>query len=127
MTPLTPEQRVERAKNAVAARWSKCDWAKMNLDDAIAGLAELREEYERAAHAVQQRMVQPAILHCFICKREIPNGKWTQNIVYRDKVDQLIKTIYFCSARCISSYNKLEQAKRFPDAPAIKDEVYLPK
>lgn len=127
MSPLTAEQRVERAKNAVAARWARSDWAKMPLDDAIAGLAELREEYERAAHAVQLRMVTPAIINCFICKKEIPQGKWTQNIIYRDRVDQLIKTIYFDSARCISAYNKLEQAKRFPDAPAIKDEVYLPK
>lgn len=124
---LTSEQRVERARNAVAARWSKYDWAKMSFDDAVAGLAELREEYERAMHAVQQRMVQPAIIHCYICKREIPQGKWTQNIVYRDKSDQLIKTIYFCSARCISNYNKLEQSKRFPDSPTIKDDHYLPK
>lgn len=124
---MTSEQRVERAKNAVAARWAKSDWAKMSLDDAIAGLSELREEYERAAHAVQLRMVTPAIINCFICKREIPQGKWTQNIIYRDRVDQIIKTIYFCSARCISNYNKLEQSKRFPDAPTIKDDNYLPK
>lgn len=112
--PLTAEQRVERAKSAVAARWAKYDFKKMPLDDAIAALAELREEYERAAHAVQQRMTVPAIIHCYICKREIPQGKWTQNIVYRDKVDQLIKTIYFCSARCIAMHNKLEQDKKFP-------------
>jgi len=125
--PLNADERVERAKTAAAARWAKLDWTKMSFDDAVAGLAELREEYERAAHAVQLRMVQPAILHCYICKSEIPQGKWVQNIIYRDKADQLIKTIYFDKARCVSAYNKLEQAKRFHDSPAIKDDMYLPK
>lgn len=125
--PMTPEQRVERAKNAVAARWARYDWAAMPFDDAVAGLAELREEYEKAAHALQQRMVQPAILHCHICQSIIPPGKWVQNVVYRDRTDQLIKTIYFCKARCVSHYNKSEQSRRFPDAPPIKDNNYLPK
>lgn len=125
--PMTSEQRIERAKVAAAARWAKVDWSSLTLDDAMTSLAELREEYERACRAVQQRITVPTVIHCFICKHEIPNGKWTQNITYRDRNDGLLKMIYFCSARCISSYNKLEQSRRFPDAPPIKDDMYLPK
>lgn len=127
MPPLTAEQRVERAKKASIARWAKVDWAKMPLDEAQVELAELREEYERALYAIQQRMIQPAVLYCFICKSEIPSGKFVQQIVYRDKTDQLIKTIYFDKAACVSQYNKLDYQKRYPDAQPIKDGLYLPK
>src|SRR5215472_1457071 len=112
----------ERAKLASAARWSKIDWNKIPYDDALSNLAALREEYERAMKIVQQRTTPPAMLGCHICQRPIAPGKYAQVITYRDKSDQLIKNIFFCSASCISKYNKQRQDERFPDVKSMAND-----
>jgi predicted nucleic acid-binding Zn ribbon protein len=99
---LSSEQRVERARTAAAARWSKTDWPNMEIADALTAIAELREELERGSKIVQQRITHPKVLHCFVCDKIIPDGKWVQNKFTRNVSTGMIDTIYYCSARCVS-------------------------
>lgn len=109
-TPKEPVDTVARAKTAAEARWLKhqqeqYDWEGTPLEVAQDHLAKLRKEIELGGRILQQRHNEATqqFVQCYICKRDIVNGKWAMNRTIRDPNTGLLQNIFLCSQSCIAS------------------------
>lgn len=100
----------DRAAKAATARWGKrFNWDEAPLDKAEQHLAFLREELERGSQIVRQRFPAPSVVKCHQCDREIKAGRWAQQQCRLNHATGLPYSIYFCTAACLTLFNRAQQ------------------
>lgn len=117
--PLTPEDKVARAKKAAEARWGeKFDWGAAPIEECKARLAELRSEAEKGGLALQARMSSETVRYaeCYnpSCLKgprdaagnptrtvlDIASGRFAGYRTRHSEETGLMESAYACSAAC---------------------------
>src|SRR5258707_4275726 len=98
-------------KLAQEARWStKYPWTTVDLDEALAYLAELRLETERGGITLQQRVSELKVerVKCFGCENiiDISAGRWAGYRTRNNFETGIPETGYACSAACMLKLNR---------------------
>ena len=103
--PITDEQRVIQAKQAIEARWSrKFDWNDSPIDMALEYLAELRLEVEKGGLTLQRRVSEARVeqVKCYSCDNiiSISEGRWAGMRTRNNYETGIPESQYACSAAC---------------------------
>lgn len=109
--PITDEQRVIQAKQAIEARWSrKFNWDDSPIDMALEYLAELRLEVEKGGLTLQRRVSEARVekVKCYSCDNiiSISEGRWAGMRTRNNYETGISESAYACSAAC---YLKLQR------------------
>lgn len=101
----TAEERSEKARKAIEARWSKrYDWENAPIDHALEYLAEIRAEVEKGGLVLQRRISVLKIerVKCFGCTNEInlSEGRYAGMRTRNNWDTGLPESAYACSAAC---------------------------
>lgn len=136
MSPLTPEQRKERARLAANAMWERrraaqaqvattvtanpeFSWDTSPIDDCLQLLGDLRAECERVGAILQQRIsqVKSTDVKCGSCDNriDVQAGRFAAQTSVISPLTNLIETTYYCSGSC---YNAGIRTRRLSSIPA---------